>query len=172
MRKVAERDGDGPVEIEIAVEAGNWPERSELEVLAKRCLTVACQTASADKGRACSGYTVSLLFTNDAAMRELNRTWRGRDKATNVLSFPQAGIATPVLGDIVLAWETIQREAALEEKPTNHHIAHLIVHGFLHLLGYDHQQREDAELMEHLERCGLKKIGIADPYAAAVTKDD
>ena len=72
-----------------------------------------------------------------------------------------------MLGDIVLAQETVAREAALEGKLLNHHIVHLIVHGFLHLLGYDHQNEKDAETMENLERKALKLIGIADPYACS-----
>lgn len=172
MKSVSRADGRRPVEIEITVAAGDWPRRSELETLASRCLAAADESVRADKNHAGSDETVSLLFTDDAAIRELNRSWRGQDRATNVLSFPQTGNVPGMLGDIVLAYETVQREACLEGKLMEHHIAHLIIHGFLHLLGYDHQQHEDAELMEHLERCGLEKIGVADPYSAAVMKDD
>jgi probable rRNA maturation factor len=108
-------------------------------------------------------------------MRRLNKTWRGKDKPTNVLSFPQAGGAFPqkrglLLGDVILAAETVAREAALAEKPLEDHMAHLIIHGFLHLLGYDHQVEADAEKMEQLERVALKRLGISDPYAPATLK--
>ena len=117
---------------------------------------------------------VSIVFTDDAAIRALNDRWRGQDKATNVLSFAQDGPGRQagMVGDIVLAQETVAREAALEDKPLNHHIAHMIVHGFLHLLGYDHQNDQDAETMEDLERKALALIGITDPYAGAGTEDD
>lgn len=165
-------DGEAPVGIEITVEAGDWPPVSDLQGLASKCISAAYETVRADGVAARNDYVVSLLFTNDHAIRELNRTWRGRDRATNVLSFPQSGRVSGMLGDIVLAYETVHREAALEGKPFDHHIAHLIVHGFLHLFGYDHEHHKHAERMEHLERSGLKKIGISDPYAAAVVNDD
>jgi probable rRNA maturation factor len=85
-----------------------------------------------------------------------------------VLSFPQPG--GPLLGDIVLAYETVANEAALAEKPLNHHIAHLVVHGLLHLLGYDHQEDAEAECMERLERVALSTIGVPDPYARHPTE--
>jgi probable rRNA maturation factor len=110
-------------------------------------------------------FELSILFTNDRAMRELNAKWRRKDKPTNVLSFPRASGA--MLGDIVLAAETLAREAALADKPLEDHMAHLIIHGFLHLLGYDHEDEAEAEKMEQLERAALARIGIADPYAAA-----
>jgi probable rRNA maturation factor len=99
-------------------------------------------------------------------MRALNRIWRGVDKATNVLSFPtkRAGEGPPLLGDIVLAYDTIAREARRQRKPFAHHVAHLAVHGFLHLLGYDHEQHADAEAMEQTERDILRRLAIPDPY--------
>jgi probable rRNA maturation factor len=108
---------------------------------------------------------VSILFTDDAHIQRLNAAWRGKDKPTNVLSFPQG--AGPLLGDVVLASETVAREAALAGKPLEAHMVHLIVHGFLHLLGYDHEREDEAEEMEALERAALERMGIADPYAAA-----
>jgi probable rRNA maturation factor len=111
---------------------------------------------------------VSVLLTDDAALRDLNRTWRGLDQPTNVLSFPAA---KPVnkpggaeLGDIAIAYETLAREAAADGKPFLHHLAHLAVHGFLHLLGYDHQTDSQADAMEGLERAALARLDIADPY--------
>ena len=123
--------------------------------------------------------SASLLFTSDAEVRELNREWRGKDKPTNVLSFPmltRADLlalgrvgdedAPPVLlGDLALAYETCAREAAEKGVPIEHHAAHLIVHGLLHLAGYDHElSPEDAAAMETLETKALASLGIADPY--------
>ncbi len=120
------------------------------------------------------GGEICIVFADDATIRLLNKRWRSRDEATNVLSFAQDGRARQagMLGDIVLAQETVAREAALEGKLLNQHIAHMVVHGFLHLLGYNHQDDEDAEIMEDLERRALETIGIADPYACAGTQDD
>jgi probable rRNA maturation factor len=115
-------------------------------------------------------FNVSLLFTNDAAVQVLNRDWRGKDKPTNVLSFPagDSPVETEVefLGDIALALETVAAEAADEGKTFEHHTTHLLVHGFLHLCGYDHETGDDdAEEMETLERAILARLAIADPYA-------
>jgi probable rRNA maturation factor len=109
--------------------------------------------------------TVSVLVEGDAAIRELNRIWRGIDKPTNVLAFPppQAPPRRHV-GDIAISYETAAREAGLEAKPLAHHLAHLAVHGFLHLLGHDHQSDAAAEEMEHLERKILARLDIPDPY--------
>jgi probable rRNA maturation factor len=109
---------------------------------------------------------ISVLLTDDAAVRELNRAWRKVDKPTNVLSFPAAKAGGALLGDIAIAYETVRREAAAENKPFLHHLAHLAVHGFLHLLGYDHQTDSQAEAMEGLERAALARLQIADPYRA------
>lgn len=106
---------------------------------------------------------VSVLLTDDAAVKALNAEWRGIDTATNVLSFPAAK-SSGLLGDIAIAFETVQREAAAENKPFLHHLAHLAVHGFLHLLGYDHQTDSQADAMEGLEREILARLSIADPY--------
>jgi probable rRNA maturation factor len=109
---------------------------------------------------------VSVLLTDDAGIRDLNRAWRGLDKPTNVLSFPAAKPGGALLGDIAIAYETLAREAARECKPFRHHLAHLAVHGFLHLLGYDHQTDSQADAMEGLERAALARLDIADPYRA------
>ena len=113
---------------------------------------------------------VSLLFTDDAAMRDLNGTYRGRDTATNVLSFPsdQAGLPPGhprFLGDVALGRETVVAEAAAQKKTPLAHTHHLIVHGVLHLLGHDHVEDDDARIMEDLERMILETLGYADPYA-------
>jgi probable rRNA maturation factor len=112
---------------------------------------------------------LAVMLTDDARIRELNREWRGQDKATNVLSFPAAQPPgeTPqplMLGDIAIAYETTLSEAETEGKPFQNHLSHLAIHGFLHLLGYDHLDDDEAEEMEGLERDILAKLGIADPY--------
>jgi probable rRNA maturation factor len=107
---------------------------------------------------------VSVLLADDAALRELNRTWRKADKPTNVLSFPAAKAQSGLLGDIAIAFETVGREAAAEHKAFLHHLAHLAVHGFLHLMGYDHETDSQADAMEGIERAALARLDIADPY--------
>jgi probable rRNA maturation factor len=119
---------------------------------------------------------VSVLLADDATVRRLNADYRGRDRPTNVLSFPmfedaRARAAGPSpaegvpLGDIVLAFETVRDEARAEAKPFRHHVSHLLIHGCLHLLGYDHRSATDAAVMEGLERDLLAQLGIPDPYA-------
>jgi probable rRNA maturation factor len=117
---------------------------------------------------------VSVLLADDAAVRDLNRAWRGRDKPTNVLSFPAFEPGTPVpadgppvpLGDIAVALETVLREAEAEGKTPADHLAHLVVHGTLHLMGRDHEAGEaEAAAMEALEVAALATMGVADPYA-------
>jgi len=107
---------------------------------------------------------LAIVLTDDSAIRALNRDWRGIDKPTNVLSFPTKNAAAKHLGDIVLAFETIAREARSERKPLTHHLAHLAVHGFLHLVGYDHDRPRDALEMERTEREILRQLAIPDPY--------
>ncbi|HEX2257456.1 MAG TPA: rRNA maturation RNase YbeY [Afifellaceae bacterium] len=153
---------DAPApEIDVIVEAGAWPDPSAIEALAARAIAAAAQAAS----RSLAGQEVSIVLTDDAAIQRLNARWRGRDLPTNVLSFPQSG--GPLLGDIVLACETVAKEAAIARRPLDHHIAHLVVHGCLHLLGYDHDADAEAERMEDLERAALSAIGVPDPYARA-----
>lgn len=114
---------------------------------------------------------LSLVLTNDAHIRELNCNFRGKDKATNVLSFPlddaadaEAQGRPEQLGDVILALETIRDESALQNKSLENHSAHLIVHGILHIFGYDHGAPAEAEAMEALEREILVQLGIPDPY--------
>lgn len=127
-------------------------------------LTRALAAAAAEEGAA---GTVSLLLGDDAAIAALNKQFRGKDGPTNVLSFPPApGGAEPgFLGDIAMAAETIVEQANFQGKRVEHHAAHLVVHGFLHLLGYDHENQADAEKMEARERAILLTLGIEDPYA-------
>lgn len=110
---------------------------------------------------------ISLLLTDDAAQRQLNAQWRQKDSATNVLSFPAIepfGEVAGFLGDISMARETMQREAVDLNKSFSDHFTHLLVHGFLHLIGYDHENDTDALVMESLETKILSNLGIADPY--------
>jgi len=109
---------------------------------------------------------VSLMLGDDATITALNRDFRGKDRPTNVLSFPPGEGAPGFLGDIALAAETILAEAEFQGKSFDAHAAHLVVHGFLHLLGYDHEIESEAEAMEARERAILAELGIADPYGA------
>ncbi|MEP9354576.1 rRNA maturation RNase YbeY [Xanthobacter sp. KR7-65] len=130
----------------------------------------ACEAALAALGEAVPvPCEVAITLTDDARIRVLNRDWRGMDKPTNVLSFPQPDLpegadAPQPLGDIIVALQTLAAEAAAEGKAAENHLAHLVVHGTLHLMGYDHIEDHEAEEMEALEREILAGLGIADPY--------
>ena len=122
-----------------------------------------------DENRSRFAGELTVRLVDDAAIRTLNRDWRGHDTPTNVLSFPAPEAAPgPIvyLGDIALSHETAAREAAAEGKSLADHVAHLAIHGFLHLIGYDHDRDARAEVMEGLERAILARLGIADPYIA------
>ena len=149
--------------IDVLVESGLWKEPRVLKSLIRRAVEEAAAAVST------SGAELAIVLTDDSAIRLLNRDWRGKDAATNVLSFPaQNASGEPLLlGDIVLAYETIACEARAEGKPFAHHLAHLTVHGFLHLSGYDHQRSKDAEKMEQLERRILQRLAIPDPYRSS-----
>ena len=125
-------------------------------------------------GRAPDGASVSLCLADDAQLRALNLRWRGIDKPTNVLSFPSAPpgprARSAALGDIALAYETLAREADALGVPLADHYRHLVAHGFLHLIGYDHETDQEAERMEALETRILARLGAADPYAREVVK--
>lgn len=151
----------------FAIEASGWPQEVDLSAL----VVAALGSAERELGMSAAHPSeVSFLFTDDASIKIINNEWRGQDKPTNVLSFPafalRPGMAPKsVLGDIVIALETVQREAAFEHKSFDHHLSHLIIHGLLHLLGYDHEADDDAQLMEGLERKILNALAISDPYA-------
>lgn len=146
----------------FAVESEGWPE--ELEALADQAVF----EALAQSGAKVTGVAeLSIMLVDDAEQQRLNKEWRGIDKPTNVLSFPQIEPFGPVaglLGDIVLARETLEREAAELETPFAHHFTHLVVHGFLHILGYDHLEDAEAAEMEGLETRILATLGVPDPY--------
>ena len=154
-----------PVEIDISVEAGDWPDEAALTLLVDRAVAAAFAET-----RVVGSSELSIVFSDDAHIRTLNADWRGKDKPTNVLSFPafpfvMGGPLPPMMGDIVLAAETVAREAALEGKPVDNHITHLVIHGLLHLLGHDHEIDAEAEAMEAIERAALARLAIPDPYA-------
>lgn len=115
---------------------------------------------------------LTLLLADDAAVRELNARFRGKDAATNVLSFPAASNPERHLGDVALAFGVCRREAEAQRKALGHHLQHLTVHGVLHLLGYDHMGDDEAEAMEGLERAVLAGLGVPDPYAAGEGEHD
>jgi len=155
----------GPIELDVIVEEGDWARLGDAEALTRRAVEAAFAVAS-DAPREAS--EISVLLTDDPSIQELNRQWRGKDKPTNVLSFPapeQPGQPGPrPLGDIALAFETLARESQDESKAFADHFSHLVVHGTLHLLGYDHELEAEAEIMEALEVKALAALGIADPY--------
>jgi probable rRNA maturation factor len=148
------------LKIDIRIDSDLWTETKKVKATVRRAITQAAAALST------TGADLAILLTDDSAIRLLNRQWRGIDAATNVLSFPTkgAGGEPPLIGDIVLAYETIAREARAERKQFAHHVAHLAVHGFLHLMGYDHERDEEAEAMEAAERKILRRLAIPEPY--------
>src|SRR6266851_3299219 len=138
-----------------------------------RCERAGGEFANAGPNKAAGEAELAVMLTDDAGIRTLNNNWRGIDKPTNVLSFPAlqpTGKSGPddaprMLGDIAIAYETTRKEADDEQKPFDHHLSHLAVHGFLHLIGYDHENDDAAEAMESLEQEILAQLGIPDPYA-------
>lgn len=172
-------DEDGSSTVAVTVGTAGW--RTALgdpEALCREAVTAAL--AEAVPGQWLAAAEVSLLLSDDAAVRRLSAGYRGHDRPTNVLSFPalelvpgrwpaQPPAEPPFLGDIVLAEETVRREACGDRWPLAAHLSHLVVHGTLHLLGYDHQAEADAVVMEDLERRILARLGLPDPY---VSDDD
>jgi probable rRNA maturation factor len=149
--------------VDVAIEAPAWGVLPDLEAFTERVV----RQSEAVSGVALAPHCeVSVAFCDDAAVRALNAEWRGQDKPTNVLSFPTPGPISkkPMLGDIVIAYETVAREAQAENKSLAEHAAHMIFHGFLHLIGYDHETPAEAEAMEGLERRIAQALGIQDPY--------
>jgi probable rRNA maturation factor len=153
--------------VDLMIESPLWHAQPDSAAVIRRALDAASGKLSTDAAE------LAIVLTDDSHMRELNRLWRGIDKPTNVLSFPaprRAEGAPPALGDIVIAYETSLKEAHSEETPFRHHLAHLAVHGFLHLMGYDHAGDDEAAVMENLERSILAQIGVPDPYAVSGTR--
>ena len=175
-----------PVRIEIVVRSTLWGKCRTAQSVVRKAVLAAAKAVSTP------GAELAIVLGNDSAIKALNRDWRGKNTATNVLSFPavpvgsaqaagksgkktsqktsdKSGPPIPYIGDIVIAYQTTAREAAAEGKPFGHHLAHLAVHGFLHLLGYDHENDRDAEKMESLERRILRRLAVPDPYAPQPT---
>jgi probable rRNA maturation factor len=154
---------------EVLVVADCWQAEPDAEAVVHRAIAAAAESVDADVGDA----ELAVMLTDDAGIRTLNSNWRGIDKPTNVLSFPALQPTGPVgpddaprmLGDIAIAYQTTRKEADDEQKPFDHHLSHLAIHGFLHLIGYDHEKDGEAEAMEALEREILAQLGIPDPYA-------
>jgi probable rRNA maturation factor len=166
-----------PPATEVLVVADCWAAEADADALIHRAIDAASAMVDADTGDA----ELAIMLTDDAGIRTLNQNWRGIDKATNVLSFPAlqppAGAEVPddmprMLGDIAIAYPTTRREADEEAKAFGNHLSHLAVHGFLHLVGYDHENDAEAETMEALEREILATLGIPDPYAERDTHGD
>jgi probable rRNA maturation factor len=165
--------------VDVLIEAQGWRTLPEAEHIVRRAVAVAATSGveirrpdTAGLARKPGRWGLCILLSDDEKIARLNGRWRGQQKPTNVLSFPapvRSGAApdkqTP-LGDIAIAYETLAREAAENGRAVSHHLSHLVVHGFLHLLGYDHHMDDEAERMERLERDILARMGVDDPYAA------
>jgi probable rRNA maturation factor len=170
--------------IEILMDSPLWKAQRGVKAVLQRAIGEAAAMA------ATSGGELAIVLTDDSAIRALNRDWRGKDQPTNVLSFPanapsqalpgkrgkvKVGVASRradaqrgrvrLLGDIVIAYETMAREALAEHRPFRHHLAHLAVHGFLHLVGHDHIADAQADAMEALEIAVLARLKVPNPYA-------
>ena len=155
-----------PIAIDLLVEAGDWPGEDELAGLVARAVEASFAVGHLP---AAKGAELSVVFTDDEHVRQLNADYREKDKATNVLSFPGSppgsAVFGPLLGDIVVARETVVAEASDLGLAFEDHLTHLLVHGLLHLFGHDHLEDDEAERMESLETEILARLGIADPYA-------
>ena len=150
--------------VEIVRRAPGFARAKVTDALLRR----AARAALAASPRASKSFSVTLLLADDEEMQRLNLLWRGKDAPTNVLSFPaDAARDRGFLGDIVLAYATALREAEERGISLADHVSHLVVHGMLHLLGFDHERDADAQRMERAERIALASIGVADPYAEA-----
>jgi probable rRNA maturation factor len=150
--------------IDILVQSPLWRAQAKAEAAVREAVSATAATL------ATKNVELAVMLTDDNAVRALNREWRGIDAPTNVLTFPVKQPRTEeipaLLGDIVIAYETVARETAAQGKPFLHHLAHLAVHGFLHLMGYDHETERDAQAMERLERAVLARLDVPDPYLA------
>jgi probable rRNA maturation factor len=149
--------------IEVVRHGGAWADNKISDALVERAAHAAFTVATPQTQTA---YDATIVLTDDTEMTHLNRAWRGKDATTNVLSFPAGDVVSEPgpLGDIVIAFETTQKEADDENTAFADHVSHLVVHGVLHLLGLDHMQDDEAERMETLETRALASIGVTNPY--------
>jgi probable rRNA maturation factor len=163
MRQAPERR-TSPPHIDIQMQSSLWNAQPLASQTVREAVDAAAGALSTEGGE------VSILLTDDSEIARLNRDWRGIDKPTNVLSFPasshRASQGEKLLGDIVIAYETLEREARDESRDFLHHLAHLVVHGFLHLIGFDHETNAQAEEMEGLESSIMMRLNMPDPYVA------
>ena len=145
------------IAVDLIVEADGWDAVPDLAALCDRAFAAAAGAEPAEG-------TVSLLLADDAALHRLNRDFRGKDKPTDVLSFPAHEMDRPLLGDIAVALGVSARDAAEQGVSLADHLTHLLVHGYLHLLGHDHEAEDEAAIMEGLEIKALASLGIPNPY--------
>jgi probable rRNA maturation factor len=161
------RNEDPPQAATLAVEVVHRGDAWDRDAISDPTVKLAAHAAFSVAPPKPAPYEITIVLTDDAQMRDLNRTWRNKDQPTNVLSFPAGNASgeTGMLGDVVIAYETTQREAEEAGIALPNHVSHLVVHGVLHLLGFDHRNDAEAEQMEDLENLALASLGIADPYA-------
>jgi probable rRNA maturation factor len=170
MTAASSRVAPSGVTVDVLSESPLWEAEPGAEAVVRQAISRAAAVVG-PTGRATE---VAVLLCDDAMIAALNAQWRGREEPTNVLSFPAPTVSDPAvseagavhLGDIAIACETVVREAREQGRTVSQHLTHLAVHGFLHLLGYDHQTDDEAERMEELERDILASLGIPDPYAS------
>ncbi|WP_213269259.1 rRNA maturation RNase YbeY [Hyphomonas sp.] len=143
---------------DLIIEDDSWAALGDLEALCRRAFAAAAQVAPAGEGN------VALLLADDAALHQLNLDFRGKDKPTDVLSFPSLPMDRPFLGDIAVAWGVSSADAGLQGRAPKDHLVHLLIHGYLHLLGFDHETDDEAAEMEALEIKALASLDIANPY--------
>jgi probable rRNA maturation factor len=171
-KRPAARRARGEILIDVIVRSARWKAAPKAVATIRKAISAAANAVSTPPAG------LAIVLCDDSAIRALNRQWRGQNAPTNVLSFPAAvppgrgrktdggrRPASPYLGDIAIAYETVARESVAEGRSFPHHLAHLAVHGFLHLIGHDHDNDHDAQAMERLERRILAGLGIPDPYA-------
>ncbi|EJF96366.1 rRNA maturation RNase YbeY [Bartonella taylorii] len=160
------------ITIDITIDNSGWNDEKMLYNITEKALTTTMHHLSLENVIS----EVSLLFTDNKHMAQINAQWRNKNEPTNVLSFPAFPLKvgqTPglILGDIIIARETVALEASTEGKLFQDHLTHMIVHGVLHLLGYNHETDEEAHQMEKLEREILQKLFIKDPYTELALND-
>jgi probable rRNA maturation factor len=159
-------DRSTPVALETVRDSDLWDAMPDAEAV----VAAAVRAAFAEAGLvALPDAELSVILADDSRLRELNGAWRAKDRPTNVLTFPACepdeAAEAPMLGDVVIAFETVRREAGEQGKAIGHHLSHLVIHGVLHLFGHDHEDDAEAEAMEALEVRALARLGVADPYA-------
>jgi probable rRNA maturation factor len=158
------------IAIDVLIRSPRWKNLRNAAGIVRKAVRTAAIATSTPRAE------LAIVLTDDSAIHALNRDWRDHDKPTNVLSFPAARAPAPdkrdvtALGDIVIAYQTTAREARAERKPLANHLAHLAIHGFLHLVGYDHETLREARAMESLEVEILGGLGVPDPYAVRGAK--